>query len=56
MTTCHEMKKGMTLFCEDCGLELLVTKECKTCGSGETCCAGPCTFECCGKKLKLKKQ
>jgi hypothetical protein len=55
MTSCHDLKKGQTLYCEDCGFEMQVTKECVKCGSKETCCAGPCTFECCGKVLKVRK-
>ena len=55
MTSCHDLKKGQILYCEECGFEMQVTKECVKCGSKETCCAGPCTFECCGKKLKVRK-
>lgn len=55
MVSCHEMKKGMTLVCEGCGLELEVTKECKECGtSPESCGCAPCQFVCCEKELKVK--
>lgn len=56
MATCHEMRVDQVYVCEGCGLELKVVRECKECGSpAEECrCAEHCTFECCGKPLKLK--
>ncbi|MHA2427117.1 MAG: hypothetical protein ACXADB_03705 [Candidatus Hermodarchaeia archaeon] len=54
---CHDMKKGQIFTCADCGLELQVTAECTECETPEgSCgCEAPCTFECCGKPLSLKK-
>ncbi|MGD1061534.1 MAG: hypothetical protein ABR879_08780 [Methanomassiliicoccales archaeon] len=54
MVGCRDLKKGQTLYCEDCGMELKVTKTCSECGPKDTCCAGDCTFECCGESLKVK--
>jgi hypothetical protein len=56
MATCDELKKGYTLVCENCGLELQVTKQCADCDSAKgTCSAEACTFQCHGKPLKVKK-
>ena len=57
--SCHDLKEGDTLVCEDCGLELKVLKQCKECGTsaGEGGCsdeADDCGFSCCGEPLKLK--
>jgi hypothetical protein len=55
MAHCHEMKAGQIFVCEDCGLELTVTKECTECSEeGEECCSGDCIFSCCGSDLVLK--
>ncbi len=54
MVGCETLKMGQTLYCEGCGLELQVTKACSECGPEETCCAGECTFECCGEPLKVR--
>ena len=54
MAVCHEMKEDQVYFCEDCGLELKVVKECKECGTPEECSSEECTFVCCNKPLKLK--
>ena len=56
MVDCSEMKKGDTLVCGDCGLELKVMKECTDCDSPDnTCCSGPCSFTCCDSEMTLKK-
>ena len=56
MAVCHEMKEGQVYFCDDCGLELKVVKECKECGtSAAECSSEECTFVCCNKPLKLKE-
>jgi len=54
---CHDMKKGQIFTCEECGLELKVVAECEECGTpqGGCACEAPCTYECCGKPLALKK-
>lgn len=59
MTSCHEMKVGDIFYCEDCGLELQVVKECSdtdTSASECGCCTteDTCTFSCCGKDLVKK--
>jgi hypothetical protein len=51
--SCANLKKGDKLVCEECGLELKVTKACD-CGK-ET--AGACSeggFTCCGGPMKVK--
>jgi hypothetical protein len=51
--SCHELKKGDVLVCEECGLEMKVTKSCH-CGDEE---GGACTeggFTCCGGPMKVK--
>jgi hypothetical protein len=51
-----EMKKGEIYYCDECSLELLVTKECEGYGTSEdTCEHVECRFVCCDKFLKLKK-
>ncbi|MGM0406089.1 MAG: hypothetical protein ACQEQM_08110 [Thermoplasmatota archaeon] len=56
MTDCHDMEKGQVYMCEDCGLELTVTKECEECEDTiEECGCGPCKFICCGEPLTLKE-
>ncbi len=56
MTDCHDMKKGQVYMCEDCGLELTVTKECEECEDTiEACGCAPCKFICCGEPLALKE-
>lgn len=49
MANCAEMKPGDRFVCENCGLELQVTKAC-SCGAGEE---GACTvpLKCCGKDM-----
>ncbi len=55
MIHCTDMKKGQIYYCDDCGLELQVMKECKGCGSSEdTCEHVECRFVCCDRFLKLK--
>jgi hypothetical protein len=51
--SCHELKKGDVLVCDECGLEMKVTKACH-CGDEE---GGACTeggFSCCGGPMKVK--
>jgi hypothetical protein len=52
MTGCNALKKGDTLFCEECGLQLKVAKACK-CGEEQE---GSCSdaLICCGKEMKKK--
>ncbi len=50
MVHCHDIKEGDVLYCEDCGLELTVTKGCD-CGEGACAESG---FSCCGMDLKKK--
>jgi hypothetical protein len=59
MTSCHDMKKGDIFYCQDCGLELKVVKECEDTepSAGECgCCSSEsdCTFMCCGEELMKK--
>ena len=55
MPSCEEMKKGQIYECAECGLELQVVTECKTCTTSSVC-GCPCTFTCCEKELTLKPQ
>ncbi|TXT56223.1 MAG: Desulforedoxin (modular protein) [Promethearchaeota archaeon] len=51
LVSCGELKKGDTFVCEECGLELKVSKACD-CGE-----EGACTeqgFVCCGDSMKKK--
>ncbi len=52
MTGCNELKKGDVITCEDCGLELTVTKACD-CSTGEGSCSAE-GFSCCGDEMKKK--
>jgi len=60
MPSCHEMRKGDIYTCEECGLELQVTKECKDAGTPVDECGchefdeSGCTFSCCGKEMTKK--
>jgi hypothetical protein len=56
MTDCHEMKLGQVYSCEECGIELKVVAECRECGADTCGCTAPCTFQCCGEPLELKKE
>ncbi|MFX1497264.1 MAG: hypothetical protein ACFFBH_07040 [Promethearchaeota archaeon] len=52
MVNCSTLEEGDTLVCENCGLEMKVTKTC-SCGEEE----GACTdmgFTCCGIPLSKK--
>lgn len=52
--SCHELKKDDVLVCEECGLEMKVTKACH-CGDEESGAA--CSdqgFTCCGGPMKVK--
>jgi hypothetical protein len=57
VTTCHDMEVGQVYRCKECGLEIQVVKTCTECKteSKDCGCDDSCTFECCGKSLKLKK-
>lgn len=56
MMHCTDMKKGDVYYCDECGLELQVIKECRGCGTSEdTCEHVECRFVCCDKFLKPKK-
>ena len=55
MVHCTDMKKGQIYYCDECGLELQVIKECRGCGTSEDSCEHvECRFVCCDKFLKLK--
>lgn len=59
MANCHEMKEGEIYICKDCGLELMVVKECQECGEPEDTCGchsehEACSFSCCGKEMVKK--
>lgn len=51
MVHCHEMKQGDIFVCEDCGLELKVTKGCD-CADKNAC--SDMGFTCCGEAMKKK--
>jgi len=56
MASCHEMRKGEVYACADCGLVLLVLKECRDVGQiADACgCHGEdshCVLTCCGMEL-----
>ncbi|HME55407.1 MAG TPA: hypothetical protein VKM55_24575 [Candidatus Lokiarchaeia archaeon] len=55
MVTCHELKAGDMLRCNECGLEITVSKGCDTCGEAceETGACSEDEFKCCGKPLEL---
>ncbi len=56
MATCDELKKGYTLVCDECGLELQVVKACKDCDTSKgSCNVESCTFQCHDKPLTVKK-
>lgn len=52
MTGCSELKVGDNIICEDCGLELTVSKACD-CGTHEGSCSAE-GFSCCGDEMKKK--
>ncbi len=62
MPTCHDMRKGESYYCPECGIELLVTVECKDVGKAASDCScledDPiqvcCAFNCCGKPLEKR--
>jgi hypothetical protein len=60
MPGCHDMKKGETYACTECGFEIKVTKECKEFGKGADECGCSavgdtcCDITCCGKPLVKK--
>jgi hypothetical protein len=56
MPSCEEMKKGRIYECVECGLQLQVVSECKTCSDESSTCGCPCSFTCCDKELTLKRQ
>ena len=51
MTTCHDLKKGDVLYCEECGLELKVSEDCSCSDDGACSEQG---FICCGMDMKKK--
>ncbi len=51
MVHCHEMKEGAVYICEDCGLELTVSKGCDC--ADESACSDM-GFTCCGGEMKKK--
>ena len=57
-SACREMKKGQVYYCEGCGVELRVAKECCTEVSAEGCAChvdeNTCTVTCCDRPLKLR--
>jgi len=58
MLSCHDVKKGDVLVCEECGLELKVIKECEEADTEEECCCetdeSDCAFICCGVDMVKK--
>ncbi|MCX7785739.1 MAG: hypothetical protein N2201_05900 [candidate division WOR-3 bacterium] len=40
------VKQGDVLYCDKCGVEIMVTK---------SCCCEPCEIICCGKPMQIKK-
>jgi hypothetical protein len=56
MASCHEMKTGEIYICEDCGIEVQVTRECSEDDSSCHACGchserESCTLTCCGKEM-----
>lgn len=51
MANCGEMKKGDVFVCNNCGLELQVSKPC-TCGSSGHACSVP--LRCCDRDMMKK--
>ena len=52
ITNCIGLKKGDTIICEECGLELTVSKSCD-CGDDDHTCAES-VFSCCGAHMTKK--
>ena len=52
MTNCTSLKEGDVVICEECGLELTVSKSCD-CGDDDHVCVEN-TFTCCGHDMKKK--
>ena len=52
MTGCSGLKKGDVITCDDCGLELTVSKACD-CGADDAACSAE-VFSCCGDEMKKK--
>jgi hypothetical protein len=53
--SCGELKKGDTLSCKECGIELKVAKECKGCDTsnpGKVCKVCDMEVSCCGEPMK----
>ncbi len=57
MTDCKDLKKNQKLGCHNCGLEILIIKECNS-KDPDKCCSKKTEeeshFNCCGKKMVLK--
>jgi hypothetical protein len=51
--SCQNLKKGDVLVCEECGLEVKVTKACH-CGDEEGAACTEEGFICCGGPMKVK--
>ena len=51
--SCHDLTKGDILICEECGLELEVTKACD-CAEEESGACSEEGFICCGMTMKRK--
>ena len=54
MPQCKDMKEGQIYYCENCGLEIEIKKECN-CTQPKDGNLKNCTFICCGLPLKLKQ-
>ncbi len=49
---CSDMKQGDTVVCEECGLELKVSKSCSCSTGHKDACSTP--LKCCGKEMVKK--
>lgn len=60
MASCHDMKKGETYVCRECGLELMVVTECRDSGKPVQSCNchddnhDNCSIACCGQDMEKK--
>ena len=52
MANCCDMKEGDLYYCETCGLELEVKKNCTCKPNLEGCCTVP--LSCCGNEMTKK--
>ena len=51
---CYQLKIGDSLYCDDCGFEVMVTKECDESCKKEGCCDVE-EIMCCGKPMALRQ-